>query len=114
HHLRGLGVGPDARVGICVERGVEMMISLLATLKAGGAYVPLDPAYPVDRLSYMLSDSAPVALLTQNKLLGRVQAAEGCAVVVLDQNPWEQGPWAAMPESHPSAAAVGLTSSHLA
>ncbi|HEX6750599.1 MAG TPA: condensation domain-containing protein, partial [Longimicrobium sp.] len=59
HHLRALGVGPDARVGVCVERGPEMIAALLAILKAGGAYVPLDPAYPADRLRYMLEDSAP-------------------------------------------------------
>src|SRR5262249_38093703 len=46
HHLRRLGVGPDARVAICMERGLEMVVALLATLKAGGAYVPIDPAYP--------------------------------------------------------------------
>ncbi|HEX2077289.1 MAG TPA: condensation domain-containing protein, partial [Longimicrobium sp.] len=59
HHLRALGVRPDARVAICVERGPEMIAGLLAILKAGGAYVPLDPAYPADRLRYMLEDSAP-------------------------------------------------------
>ena len=60
HHLRRLGVRPDARVAICVERGVEMVVALLATLKAGGAYVPLDPTYPPERLAHMLEDSAPV------------------------------------------------------
>ena len=64
HHLRGLGVRPDDRVAICVERGLEMVVGLLAILKAGGAYVPLDPAYPLERLAYMLADSAPVALLS--------------------------------------------------
>ncbi len=52
-------------MAICVERGLEMIVGLLAILKAGGAYVPLDPAYPQERLQYMLEDSAPVALLTQ-------------------------------------------------
>src|SRR5690606_33445900 len=56
HHLRGLGVGPDDRVAICIERGLEMVVGLLAILKAGGAYVPLDPSYPADRLRYMLED----------------------------------------------------------
>ena len=65
HYLRELGVRPDDRVAICVERGFEMIVALLAVLKAGGAYVPLDPAYPVERLRFMLEDSAPVALLTQ-------------------------------------------------
>jgi len=58
HYLRNLGVKPDERVGICVERGLEMVVGLLAILKAGGAYVPLDPGYPVERLGYMLEDSA--------------------------------------------------------
>ena len=46
HHLRSLGVGPEARVGILLERSVEMVVALLGVLKAGGAYVPLDPEYP--------------------------------------------------------------------
>ena len=49
---------PEERVGICVERGVEMVVGLLGILKAGGAYVPLDPGYPAKRLAYMLDDSA--------------------------------------------------------
>ena len=68
HYLRELGVRPDDRVAICVERSLEMIVALLAVLKAGGAYVPLDPAYPVERLRFMLADSEPVALLTQSLL----------------------------------------------
>ncbi len=71
--LRLVGVQPDARVGICLERSLEMVVALLAVLKAGGAYVPLDPGYPVDRLKYMLEDSNPIALLTQNDLTGRFE-----------------------------------------
>ncbi|RMT80962.1 non-ribosomal peptide synthetase, partial [Pseudomonas viridiflava] len=56
HHLRGQGVVPDSRVAICVERGADMVVGLLAILKAGGGYVPLDPAYPVERVAYMLQD----------------------------------------------------------
>ncbi|ERN41672.1 amino acid adenylation domain protein, partial [Rubidibacter lacunae KORDI 51-2] len=63
HHLRGLGVGPDSLVGLCVERGFEMVVGLLAVLKAGGAYVPLDPGYPVECLRCMLEDSGPRVLL---------------------------------------------------
>ena len=66
HHLRRAGVAPDDRVAIYVQRGVGMVIGLMATLKAGAAYVPLDPAYPVDRLAYTLQDSAPTVLLTQS------------------------------------------------
>jgi amino acid adenylation domain-containing protein/non-ribosomal peptide synthase protein (TIGR01720 family) len=57
-------VGPEARVAICLERSVEMVVGLLGVLKAGGAYVPLDPSYPAERLGYMLEDSAAVVLLT--------------------------------------------------
>lgn len=65
HRLLALGVRPDQRVAICVERGLEMIIGLLGILKAGGAYVPIDPAYPRERIAYTLQDSAPVALLVQ-------------------------------------------------
>jgi amino acid adenylation domain-containing protein len=67
-HLVKQGVGPDQLVGVCVERSQEMVIGLLGVLKAGGAYVPLDPNYPADRLKYMIEDSAPRVLLTQERL----------------------------------------------
>ncbi|HLM56810.1 MAG TPA: amino acid adenylation domain-containing protein [Pyrinomonadaceae bacterium] len=69
HHLRRLGVGPEAPVGICVERSLEMVFGLLGILKAGAAYVPLDPSYPGERLSFMLDDSHVPVLLTQRRLL---------------------------------------------
>ena len=72
HRLLALGVQPDNRVAICVERSLEMVVGLLGILKAGAGYVPLDPAYPDDRLAYMLADSGPVALLTQRALAERL------------------------------------------
>ena len=57
HHLRGLGVGPEVLVGLCLERSPEMLIGLLGILKAGGAYLPLDPHYPRERLAFMLADA---------------------------------------------------------
>jgi amino acid adenylation domain-containing protein len=69
HYLRGLGVGPEKLVGICVERSLEMVVGLLGILKAGGAYVPLDPAYPRERLEFMLNDAQCSVLLTQEKYL---------------------------------------------
>ncbi|KQZ29258.1 condensation domain-containing protein [Duganella sp. Root1480D1] len=56
HYLRALGIGPDARVGLCLERGADMIVAMLAVLKAGGAYVPLDAGYPAERLAFMLAD----------------------------------------------------------
>ncbi|WP_346833897.1 amino acid adenylation domain-containing protein [Pseudomonas koreensis] len=90
-HLRELGVGPDARVAICVERGLDMVVGLLAILKAGGGYVPLDPAYPLERLAYMLEDSAPLAVLVQGttrSLLGDVSVP----VINPDQPHWQALP----------------------
>jgi amino acid adenylation domain-containing protein/non-ribosomal peptide synthase protein (TIGR01720 family) len=69
HHLRKLGVGPEALVGLCLERSVEMVVGLLGVLKAGGAYVPLDPSYPSERLTFMLEDAQVSVLLTQERLL---------------------------------------------
>ena len=57
HHLQSLGVGPEAIVGLCVERSPEMVIGLLGILKAGGAYLPLDPHYPVERIAFMFPDA---------------------------------------------------------
>ena len=68
HYLHKLGINPDARVGICLERGLEMAVGVLATLKAGGAYVPLDPAYPEERLRFMLQDSQCSVLLTSQSV----------------------------------------------
>jgi len=67
HHLRNVGVGPDALVGICLDRSPEMVIALLSVWKAGGAYVPLDPGYPPERLSFMIHDAQASVLLTQEK-----------------------------------------------
>jgi len=69
-YLRSVGVKPDARVAIGVERGLEMVVGMMAVLKAGGAYVPLDLSYPEERLRFILEDSASVALLTRSDFQG--------------------------------------------
>ena len=71
HHLRGLGVGPEVPVAICMERSLEMVVGILGILKAGGAYVPLDPEYPKERLTYMLEDVHAPVLLTQEQSVGQ-------------------------------------------
>jgi amino acid adenylation domain-containing protein len=75
HYLRRMGVGPEVRVGLCMERSLEMAIGLLGILKAGGAYVALDPRYPVERLKFMVEDSAIAVLVTQNDLLEQLPGA---------------------------------------
>ena len=110
-HLRALGVGPDVRVGVCLERSVEMVVALLGVLKAGGAYVPLDPGYPLERLSYLVQDSAPAVVLTH----GRVSAAvrellrTDAAVVdvVADAQRWAR-------EAADDVDRAGLSAHHLA
>ncbi|HEX6371116.1 MAG TPA: amino acid adenylation domain-containing protein [Longimicrobium sp.] len=84
HHLARLGVGPEVRVGVCLERGVGLVVGLMAVLKAGGAYVPLDPAYPAERLAFMLADSGAGVLLTQEKLRHLPGAPHGTRVVSVD------------------------------
>ena len=85
HHLRRLGVGPESRVGLCVERSPEMVIGLLGILKAGGAYVPLDPDVPRDRLDYLLADSGVRVLLTQEAVAAGLPAGGAdLALVRLD------------------------------
>ena len=69
HYLSKLGVGPEVRVGICLERDIDMVVGLLGILKAGGAYVPVDPDYPRDRIDFMLQDSQATVLLTQRKFV---------------------------------------------
>ncbi|MET0397551.1 MAG: amino acid adenylation domain-containing protein, partial [Longimicrobiaceae bacterium] len=81
--LAALGVGPDDRVALSLERGQGAMVALLGILKAGGAYVPLDPSYPAERLAYMLEDAAPRVLLTERSLADRLPS-DGLRVVLLD------------------------------
>ncbi|WP_420125382.1 non-ribosomal peptide synthetase, partial [Longimicrobium sp.] len=82
-HLVRLGVGPEVRVGVCLERGAELIVCGLATLKAGGAYVALDPAYPASRLELMLRDSGAAVLLTERRFAA--PAVEGVRVVRVDE-----------------------------
>jgi amino acid adenylation domain-containing protein len=73
--LRDLGVERGSLVGICLERSIETIVTLLAVVKAGGAFVPLDPAYPDERLAMMLGDAAPRALITTEELAARFSAS---------------------------------------
>ncbi|MFN9548275.1 MAG: non-ribosomal peptide synthetase, partial [Cyanobacteriota bacterium] len=112
HLLISLGIGPDDRVAIAVERSLEMVVGLLAILKAGGAYVPLDPAYPEDRLLFMLQDSAPVVLLVHGATRDRFASLAGTLTTVdlhADAPFWTE--WST---ANPDPATLGLTGNQLA
>ncbi|MFE9614016.1 amino acid adenylation domain-containing protein [Streptomyces sp. NPDC006012] len=112
HRLRALGVGPDVLVGVCAERGLDLVVALLGVLKAGGAYVPLDPAYPVDRLAHMLSDSAARVVVTAGAAAGSVmEALAGDGLLVVDLSELGSGE-EAFAESDP--VGVGVRPEHLA
>jgi amino acid adenylation domain-containing protein len=83
HYLQALGVGPEMRVGLCIERSLAMVVGLLGILKAGAAYVPLDPTYPRERLAFMLEDARPPVVLTHGHLVPEL-SADGAQMVCLD------------------------------
>jgi len=83
HYLRRLGAGPEMHVGLCLERGPEMIVALLGVLKAGAAYVPLDPSYPPERLEFMLRD-AEIPVLLSSANLREGLPATGARVVCMD------------------------------
>jgi amino acid adenylation domain-containing protein len=110
HRLIELGVGPDQRVAICVERSVAMIVGLMAILKAGSAYVPLDPAYPGDRLTYILADTAPALVLAD--AAGRQVLGEALQTyTVLDPNEPRAG---VLTEADANFQVPGLTPRNLA
>ncbi|MDQ2097153.1 MAG: amino acid adenylation domain-containing protein [Tychonema bourrellyi B0820] len=82
-YLQTLGAGPEVLVGVCFDRSLDAIVSLLAVLKAGSAYLPLDPAYPKERLDFMLSDAQISVLLTQHNLVERLPDS-GAKVVCLE------------------------------
>src|SRR5262249_22517700 len=84
HRLRGLGVGPEVVVGVCLDRTPALMVALLGVLKAGAAYLPLDPTYPGERLAFMLADCGAEALVTTPALRERVPGFAARAVLRMD------------------------------
>ena len=88
HYLRRFGIGPEVLVGICMDRCTEMVVGLLGILKAGGAYIPLDPTYPIERLSFMLSEAKSPILLTQNQYSDLIND-HNCKLISIDSN-WQE------------------------
>ena len=73
NYLRLLGIGTESLVGLCLPRGIDLIVGLLGILKSGGAYVPLDPAYPQARLSYMIEDSQVKVVVSHSEVLEQLQ-----------------------------------------
>ncbi|SFJ64597.1 non-ribosomal peptide synthetase [Thermoflavimicrobium dichotomicum] len=107
HFLQKQGVEPEVRVGIFMNRSLDLLVGILAVLKAGGTYVPLDPAYPKERLLYMLSDAQARVILTQAALEPELKEVSA-SVIAVDRDASE---WAAEAEDDPQSLA---SADHLA
>jgi amino acid adenylation domain-containing protein/non-ribosomal peptide synthase protein (TIGR01720 family) len=89
HRLRGLGIGPDMLVALCVDRTNELVTAILGIMKAGGAYLPIDLAYPAERLAFMIEDANALVLITESKLVDRLPSTSA-TVILIDQLPDEE------------------------
>ncbi|MBO3462590.1 non-ribosomal peptide synthetase [Aetokthonos hydrillicola Thurmond2011] len=85
HYLQSLGVGTEVVVGVCCDRGLDMVIGVLGILKAGGAYIPIDPAYPQERIAFMAEDSQIAVLLTQSHLTAQLPSSQA-NLICLDRD----------------------------
>src|SRR5262249_43909637 len=80
--LQALGIGPEDRVGICMDRSAQVVVAMLAVLKAGAAYVSLDPDYPPDRLQFMLHDAGARLVCTQSSLAEKCRGVDWTQVIM--------------------------------
>ncbi|KAG0001634.1 hypothetical protein BGZ65_003322, partial [Modicella reniformis] len=123
HHLIELGVRPDSRVAICVERSFAMIVGVIAILKAGGAYIPLDPAYASERLRDILADAATAIIVAdktgrgvlQDETLGSLTVVDPNSVLdVCNGSERSNGDIISLDHRHSNPEIAGLTSRHLA
>jgi amino acid adenylation domain-containing protein len=91
HRLIGLGVGPEDKVGLAMERSLDMVVAMLAILKAGAAYVPLDPQYPAERLAYMVADSGMRLLIALGEAAQGLELPAGLDLLRLQAGDLDQG-----------------------
>ncbi|MDX3117047.1 non-ribosomal peptide synthetase, partial [Streptomyces scabiei] len=82
HFLVGRGVGAESLVAVCLPRGLDAVVAILAVWKAGAAFVPVDPAYPVERIAFMLADSGAVLTLTDEEVVEDLPAGRALMVAV--------------------------------
>jgi len=112
HSLISMGVGPDVTVGVFLERSEQMLIAVLAILKSGGAYVPIDPEYPNDRIEYVLDDSKPLVVITQEYLSKRLDNKQNVSQLVLDSSYESNASDLSAYSENPSA--LNITASNIA
>ncbi|MGH8920615.1 MAG: AMP-binding protein, partial [Actinomycetes bacterium] len=104
------GVGPESRVAVALPRSVEFVVAVLAVLKAGAAYVPVDIDYPVERIAYILADSAPALLVSVRETAGNLPGA-GVPVLLIDEAAHGAPAPLAAPKAAPSGAAYVIYTS---
>jgi amino acid adenylation domain-containing protein len=85
-HLISLGVSPGDIVGICIERTVDMAISVFGVLKAGGCYLPMDPSFPDDRIKYMYEDSGAKIIISQSSLMEKFIQFDNATIFLTDSD----------------------------
>jgi len=113
-HLRERGIVPDTLVGVCLEKSVDTVATLLGILKAGGAYLPLDPSYPDDRLAFILEDSNAKLVVSERDLVERLSDTIRARMpgreleVVVGADAWSDASGARDDAPPPSAAPSNL------
>src|SRR5262249_33383905 len=93
HYLRSRGVGPEVKVGVCLERSLEAIVALLGIVKAGGVYVPLEPSYPLERMLFLVEDTQVSVVVTTEEFvqalpatMERIICLDGDAAVIGSQS----------------------------
>jgi amino acid adenylation domain-containing protein/non-ribosomal peptide synthase protein (TIGR01720 family) len=84
-YLRGMGVGREDRVGICLERSSELIVAMMGVVKAGGVYVPLDPEFPGERMRVLLEDAEVGVILSRRQFAEQLRGCGGARVVWLEE-----------------------------
>jgi amino acid adenylation domain-containing protein len=109
HHLRDRGVRPGGKVAVCMDRGFAMVIALYAVAKTGAAYVPMDPDLPDGRMEFMLADTEPQLVLTDERGAGQLPKGPWPVLCLTgDERPWEECPSGNLPISTPPNALAFL------
>lgn len=113
HQLVQLGIGPEVIVGLCLERGVDMILCILAVHKAGGAYLPLDPIYPENRLRKLITDSGAQLLVTEPRLKDKLSALHPAVASLNDPSLNNEGTftYTSLPEATPEQLAYVIYTS---